>query len=419
MKNSLNYISRILLLTSLLFSTIIIIPVNSYGTSIDNGVSKYNINRNVKYQVEINYTLTHNRIAPQTYYFKVARLIDRQPNSTLTQFTPPFQESKLLYNSIAGADTIIEGQLDKFNNTYDLFTTSLSRDETLTISQSYNITLNDISFENINDIDIGSYSPGDEIHNLYNVTEKYYNSTNPSLISLSNNIVTLTDNPVEKARDLFNWIVSNINYEVQNEEIGAFEAYSQRVGDCSDYSDLFITLLRIQGIPARKISGFLISNNPSQQLKIGNQYIFDLNFNGASQTVSSNNEILGHAWVEYYVPDIGWIASDPTWGSGYFNHIDALRFALNNGAWFFLPGATPPNNYISEFPINPSPVVSDHSAYDYQYTIAITILESDASPESPFPLMVVIFIATGAGVSIFIIILVKRRSRNKDTYYEY
>ncbi len=52
---------------------------------------------------------------------------------------------------------------------------------------------------------------------------------------------------------------------------------------------------------------------------------------------SSNNEILGHAWVEYYISGLGWIASDPTWGNGYFSNIDFLRFSLNNGAWFFLP----------------------------------------------------------------------------------
>jgi len=404
---------RCFLLVLVLISTFISLPLASRGFGGDDGVSNYNINQDIKYQVDINFTLTHVRIAPQTYIFKVARLNDRQPNSTLTQYTPPYQESRLLYNSITGWDAIDKGRLDKFNNTYDLFNASLGRFETLTLSQSYNITLNEISFGDINDGDIGTYTPGDDIHTLYNVTEKFYNGSNSDLISLSNSLVNPTDNPVEKARKIFDWIISDIDYEVQDDEIGAFEAYNQGIGDCSDFSDLFITLLRIQGIPARKVTGFLITNKANYQPKVGNQYSFDLNFTGASLSVTSDNEILGHAWVEYYIPEIGWIACDPTWGDGYFNYIDFLRFSLNIGAWFFLPGASPPYDYVSEFPINPSPICSEHEAYNYQYTIEITVLESNLTPESTFPLMVVLFISIGGIIPVLIIIILVKKGRKK------
>ena len=225
-------IKRYLFVVSLLISSIVLFSLSPFGLSIDDGVSKYNINQSVKYQVDLNYTFTHNRNMHQSYYFKVARLNDRQPNSTITQFTPPFQESKLLYNSITGWDAIQEGHLDKFNNTYDSFNATLDRGETLTMSQSYNITLNEIDFENINDGDIGTYTPGDEIHDLYMVNEQYYNTNNSDLITLSNSIVNPSDNPVEKARDLFNWVASNIEYEVQDNELSAFMTYDQGVGDC-------------------------------------------------------------------------------------------------------------------------------------------------------------------------------------------
>jgi hypothetical protein len=413
MKTKHTSLIKYLLAVFLLFSSFISFSTSSYGLSIDEGVSHYEIIQSVKYQVDINYTFTHNRIAPQTYYFKVPRLNDRQPNSSISQYTPPYQESELMYNSINGWDVIEKGKLDKFNNTYDLLNATLSRAETITISQCYNVTLNEIDFENINDIDIGTYTPGDSIHDLYNVTEKFYNCSNPTLISLSNSIVNPADNPAEKASALFNWVTTNIDYQEQNQELGAFEAYNQGVGDCSDYSDLLITLLRIQGIPARKITGFLITNVANHLPKVGSIYSFDLNYQGATQTISSTNEILGHAWVEYYIPDIGWIVCDPTWGNGYFNHIDFLRFNLNIGAWFFMPGATPPNNYISEFPINPSPVASDHSAYSYEYSIEITVLGSNFIPESPFPMMVVIFIAVGTVIPLILILIAVKKGRKK------
>jgi len=92
-----------------------------FTSSPDYGVSNYNITQSVKYDVEINFTLTHKSGPGNNYYFKFARLNNRMPNSTETKYTPPYQESELLYNNIAGYSVINMGHNDQFNNTYDLF----------------------------------------------------------------------------------------------------------------------------------------------------------------------------------------------------------------------------------------------------------------------------------------------------------
>ncbi|MFX0038363.1 MAG: transglutaminase family protein [Promethearchaeota archaeon] len=384
----------------------------------DYGVSHFVISQNVTYQVEMNYTLTHTRVSPQYYIFKVARLNDRQPNSTLTPYCPPYQKLEYFENNITGWDIIEEGVKDKFNNTYDLFNATLNTSEKLTVNYKYNITLNDIYFTDINEGDIGTYNPGDEIHSLYNVTEEFYECDNPDLIARSNDIVGSLTNPVDKAEAIFNWIAINIDYEKQDEEIGAYEAYNQRKGDCSDISDLMITLLRIQSIPARKVTGFLISRNPSHRPSVGNKYFFDLNYVGANETHSFTNEILGHAWVEYYIPDIGWIACDPTWKQGYFNGIDFLRFNVNVGAWFFLPGATPPDNYVSEFPMLPFPICNDHTAYDFEYTIKVTVLQTNLRPPPTPPIYIIIFTMIGLfAITTLLFLLQRKRAKKLIPYY--
>ncbi|MFX1477388.1 MAG: hypothetical protein ACFFCI_04580, partial [Promethearchaeota archaeon] len=85
----------------------------------------YIINQSVKYEVEINFSLTH-KLGFGNYMFKFSRLNNRMPNSSLTKDTLPYQESKLLYNRITGwkPSNIILGHHDKFNNTYDSFNTS-------------------------------------------------------------------------------------------------------------------------------------------------------------------------------------------------------------------------------------------------------------------------------------------------------
>jgi len=68
------------------------------------------------------------------------------------------------------------------------------------------------------------------------------------------------------------------------------EALRLRRGVCQDFAHVMIGLCRALTIPARYVSGYLY-NGPVDQLK------------GAQAT---------HAWVEVYLPDVGWRGLDPT-----------------------------------------------------------------------------------------------------------
>ena len=68
----------------------------------------------------------------------------------------------------------------------------------------------------------------------------------------------------------------------------ANEALGLKKGVCQDYAHIFIAMARANKIPARYVSGYL-----NQGKK----------FLGAS---------FMHAWVEAYVPQLGWVGFDPT-----------------------------------------------------------------------------------------------------------
>lgn len=107
---------------------------------------------------------------------------------------------------------------------------------------------------------------------------------------------------------LFEFVNQKIKYEMNFERQPANVALETRRGDCSEMSDLFVTLLRRARIPARSVLGWIFS--------------------------PKTNSLEGHAWAEYFTPNHGWIQCDPTWGflAGVScQHICRMREGVNTG----------------------------------------------------------------------------------------
>lgn len=64
-------------------------------------------------------------------------------------------------------------------------------------------------------------------------------------------------------------------------------------GVCQDFAHLMIAALRIMGVPARYVSGYLLTHPPA----------------GANKLVGAD---ASHAWVSVWAPDTGWVDFDPT-----------------------------------------------------------------------------------------------------------
>ena len=69
------------------------------------------------------------------------------------------------------------------------------------------------------------------------------------------------------------------------------EALASRRGVCQDYSHIMIALCRLRGLPARYVSGYL--------------------FTGGGEGGQSDPDA-SHAWVEVWLPTVGWLGLDPT-----------------------------------------------------------------------------------------------------------
>ena len=71
------------------------------------------------------------------------------------------------------------------------------------------------------------------------------------------------------------------------------EVLAQRHGVCQDFAHLMLCGLRSLGLPARYVSGYLLTDPPPGQARLM----------GVDAT---------HAWVAAYAPGVGWVEFDPT-----------------------------------------------------------------------------------------------------------
>ncbi len=84
----------------------------------------------------------------------------------------------------------------------------------------------------------------------------------------------------------------------------AFQVYSSRSGVCQDFSNLFICMMRLLGVPARYMCGYVYTGPKNLQ---------------HPQSEAS------HAWVQVYLPEVGWRGFDPT--NGILTQTDHVRVA--------------------------------------------------------------------------------------------
>jgi len=97
------------------------------------------------------------------------------------------------------------------------------------------------------------------------------------------------------ALDLMHRIYRDFTYESHSTEVNtpALDALAQRKGVCQDFAHIFIACLRSMGLPARYVSGYLLTLPPPGMVKL-------------------RGSDASHAWASVYLPGSGWVDMDPT-----------------------------------------------------------------------------------------------------------
>jgi transglutaminase-like putative cysteine protease len=150
-------------------------------------------------------------------------------------------------------------------------------------------------------------------YRLYTKAEPYVESDDPQILALADRVGGNETNPYLLARKFYDYVVANTRYQPVDGLIGAKALLDNGVGECGDYSALFIALARAKKIPARSVVGFWAISGIDQM----------------------------HVWAEFYLEGVGWIPADPTIGQSepykygiqdyYFGNMDNQRVILSKG----------------------------------------------------------------------------------------
>ena len=142
---------------------------------------------------------------------------------------------------------------------------------------------------------------------------EYWQVDDPEIIKIASTLVN--------AEDVYNYVVSNLSYNFERvkpnvQRLGAKAVLANpSEAICMEFTDLFITLARAKGIPAREINGYAYTENPN------------------IQPLSLVADVL-HAWPEYWSAKKNvWIPVDPTWGKttgglDFFTKFDLRHFTF-------------------------------------------------------------------------------------------
>ena len=97
--------------------------------------------------------------------------------------------------------------------------------------------------------------------------------------------------PFAAAQKLNEYVYQQFQYikGVTSVETTPDEIWKLKAGVCQDFAHILLVMLRLIGIPARYVSGYICPDRNGMR--------------GEGAT---------HAWVEAYIPDYGWLGFDPT-----------------------------------------------------------------------------------------------------------
>ena len=166
----------------------------------------------------------------------------------------------------------------------------------------------------------GSRQENTSLHEAYTQSTELIPGDNQQIRAAAASVAGREQNPYNKARLLYNWVVNNIDIDEGFQTAdGIVSAFERRQADSRTAALLYTALVRAAGVPCIPVAGVLIDRN---------------------------GQTLRHFWTEFWIDNFGWVPADPVMGAEaapksfitkedpanfYFGSLDNQRIAFSRG----------------------------------------------------------------------------------------
>lgn len=173
---------------------------------------------------------------------------------------------------------------DEYGNRYAEFDLSdMPPGETIQIQLEYRVDVRELAYDLA-----GCTGDGPD---EFTRAELHIESNNLQIVELSQKLSEGRSSACQQVRAFYDYVGDQLVYSYNGADWGAQAALGQMGADCTEYASLLMALSRAARIPARYLEGLWARGEKAE--------------NGARTE---------HAWVEVYLPGVGWTPVDPTLG---------------------------------------------------------------------------------------------------------
>lgn len=187
-------------------------------------------------------------------------------------------------------------ETDRFGNRFQRVTWQ-QVDQDIRVNLSYTVTIQSElhTLTSKAPFPLGSLADGEA---GYLKASELVQSNAPDIVKLARQLTAGVSNQHEAVMAVTNWVADNIRYTFNPPQYDAAYTLATKSGNCQNFAHLSIALLRNLGIPARIVGGITLKDNWKVPIDARNSIV---------QSMGQG----GHAWLEIWFPDLGWLPYDP------------------------------------------------------------------------------------------------------------